>query len=269
MPQSEPLKKSIEYIRSAEIPDTVDAAVILGSGLGGFTGELEDTVTIPYEEIPGFPKTTVGGHSGTLWYGTIAGKKVIVFSGRFHHYEGNTFDSTLIPVRVSAAMGARLLVISNAAGAINPRFKPGDLMLIDDLIRFGYPVLPAGEIHKSRFSMETLIPFVRDTALGLGIDLRQGTYCYVKGPMYETRSEIIAFGRLGADVVGMSTLPELICAQQTGMSTIGISLITNMSTGISATRLDHSDIQEVAENRKADFGRLVSKLIVTFSDRGK
>jgi purine-nucleoside phosphorylase len=269
MPPSDPLEKSLSWLRSRGLPASVDAAVILGSGLGAYTAELKNPDSFPYGEIPGFPESTIEGHSGSLWYGTIGGKLVMVFSGRFHNYEGHPIDRTLLPVRLSGAMGARLLVASNAAGALNPRYSPGDLMLIDDLLRLGFPILPAGTPHDFRYNIDTLLPFIKSTALNLGIDLKQGSYCYVKGPVYETRAEVVALTRLGADVVGMSTLPELIEAQRLGMSTIGISLVTNMATGISTSQLDHSDIQQVAENRKNDFGRLVSKLIVSFLDRGK
>jgi purine-nucleoside phosphorylase len=257
--------EALAYFKQQGIPDEVDAAVILGSGLGGFSSMLRDAVSVPYGSIPGFPESTVEGHSGTLFSGLIGTKHVLAFSGRFHHYEGHPFDRTIMPVQVAAALKAPLLVVSNAAGALNPRFSPGDLMLIDDLICPGFPVLPAGRRHTFRFNVDEIVPHVRRTATELGIDLQQGTYCYVKGPTYETRAEIRAFQFIGADVVGMSTLPELIEAQRLGMLTIGITLVTNMGTGISTVKLDHSDIKEVAEARKNDFGRLVSRLIESAS----
>jgi purine-nucleoside phosphorylase len=264
MSQSEHLPEIKACLKNSGIPASVDAAVILGSGLGGFSSQLQNAISIPYGDIPGFPQSTVEGHSGSLFYGMIGNKHVLAFSGRFHHYEGHPFDLTILPVRVAAALNARLLVISNAAGALNSRFSPGDLMLIDDLMQIGFPVLPAGPKHNFRYNIDALIPLVRKTATELGIALQLGTYCYVKGPTYETRAEIQAFKRLGADVVGMSTLPELIEAQRLGIGTIGISLVTNMGTGISTVKLNHSDIREIAEIRKNDFGNLVSKLIESF-----
>jgi purine-nucleoside phosphorylase len=264
MSQSEHLPEIIAYLKNSGIPATVDAAVILGSGLGGFSTQLQTAISIPYGDIPGFPQSTVEGHSGSLFYGMIGTRHVLAFSGRFHHYEGHPFDRTILPVRVAAALNARVLIISNAAGALNSRLSPGDLMLIDDLLQIGFPVLPAGQPHNFRYNIDALIPLVKKTAIDLGIELQQGTYCYVKGPTYETRAEIQAFKRLGADVVGMSTLPELIEAQRLGISTIGITLVTNMGTGISTVKLNHSDIREVAEIRKNDFGNLVSKLIQSF-----
>jgi purine-nucleoside phosphorylase len=264
MPQSESLPELITHLNNSGIPASVDAAVILGSGLGGFSSQLQNAVSIPYSDIPGFPQSTVEGHSGSLFYGMIGNRHVLAFSGRFHHYEGHPFERTILPVQVAAAFNARLLVISNAAGALNSRFSPGDLMLIDDLLQIGFKVLPAGPPHSFRYNIDALIPLVRKTAIELGIELKQGTYCYVKGPTYETRAEIQAFKRLGADVVGMSTLPELIEAQRLGISTIGITLVTNMGTGISTVKLDHSDIKDVAEKRKKDFGNLVTSLIRSF-----
>jgi purine-nucleoside phosphorylase len=264
MLQSERLPEIVAHLKKNGIPESVDAAVILGSGLGGFSSQLQKPLSIPYSDIPGFPQSTVEGHSGSLFYGMIGPRHVLAFSGRFHHYEGHPFDLTILPVHVAAALNARLLVISNAAGALNSRFSPGNLMLIDDLMQIGMPVLPAGPPHNFRYNIDDLVPFVRKSAVELGIELQQGTYCYVKGPTYETRAEIQAFKRLGADVVGMSTLPELIEAQRLGISTIGITLVTNMGTGISTVKLSHNDIREVAEIRKNDFGNLVSKLIQSY-----
>lgn len=264
MAQTDKLNGLITHLKNKGIPATADAAVILGSGLGGFSSRLQNPISVPYSDIPGFPQSTVEGHSGELLYGRIGSKNVLAFSGRFHHYEGNPFDKTILPVHVASALNARLLVISNAAGALNSRFSPGDLMLIDDLLQAGFPVLPPGAAHNFRFNVDALIPMVRKAAVELGIELQQGTYCYVKGPTYETPAEIRAFKRMGADVVGMSTLPELIEAQRLGMSTIGITLVTNMGTGISTVKLDHNDIRDVAEKRKNDFGNLVTQLISMF-----
>jgi len=244
-------------------PQQVDAAVILGSGLGGFTEGLDLIASVPYSEIPGFPDVTVAGHSGTLYCARIQQKTVLVFSGRFHHYEGHPFNTTVIPVDLAAAFGAKLLVVSNAAGGINMEFSVGDLMLIDDLMRIGFPVSDAGEVFPNRYPNESLLSHVEQTANELGIPMRRGIYLYVKGPVYETPAEIVAYRILGADAVGMSTMPELLAAGKHGMSAIGITLVTNMATGVTGEKLAHADIQDVAERRKADFTRLVKALIAS------
>jgi purine-nucleoside phosphorylase len=244
-------------------PPSADAAVILGSGLGGFTDGLDILARVPYAEIPGFPEVTVAGHSGTLIFASMAGKTLIVFSGRFHHYEGHPFGSTLLPVDLAKAFGARLLVVSNAAGGINVRFKVGDLMLIDDLMRIGFPVAEPGATYPVEFPDHSMLQLAEQTASALQIPLRRGTYLYVKGPVYETPAEIRAYRTLGADAVGMSTMPELLQASRYGMRTLGITLVTNMATGVTGEKLAHADIQDVAERRKADFTRLVNAVIAS------
>ncbi len=244
-------------------PRQVDAAVILGSGLGGFTDGLDLIASVPYSEIPGFPEVTVAGHSGTLYCARIQQKTILVFSGRFHHYEGHPFNTTVIPVDLAAAFGAKLLVVSNAAGGINTEFAVGDLMLIDDVMRIGFPVSDAGEVFPNRYPDEKLLSHVEKTAADLDIPMRRGTYLYVKGPVYETPAEIVAYRIMGADAVGMSTMPELLVAGKHGMSAVGITLVTNMATGVTGEILEHAHIQDVAERRKVDFTRLVKSLIAS------
>ncbi|MEN9838848.1 MAG: hypothetical protein RL177_327 [Bacteroidota bacterium] len=244
-------------------PPSVDAAVILGSGLGGFTEGLEILASIPYSDISGFPHVTVAGHSGTLFFAKSDGKTLLVFSGRFHHYEGHPFGSTVIPVELAKMFGANLLVVSNAAGGINVRYKVGDLMLIDDLMRIGFPVSEPGAPYSAAFPDNGMLSLAEKTALALQIPLRRGTYLYVKGPVYETPAEIRAYRTLGADAVGMSTMPELLQASRYGMRTLGITLVTNMATGVTGEKLAHADIQDVAERRKADFTRLVKAVIAS------
>lgn len=239
----------------------VDTVVILGSGLGGFTSLIENAISVSYESIPGFPVVTVAGHGGELIQGEIAGKTVLVFSGRFHHYEGHPFERTIIPVQLAAEFGANNLIVSNAAGSINTRFNVGDLMLIDDFMRVGHPVLPMRNVDSSRFNNSKLIELARQTANELKIQVRQGTYLYVKGPVYETKAEIRAYRFLGVDVVGMSTVPELLEASRLGLNSLGITLVTNMATGVTNQKLEHEDIKEVADSRKVDFGKLVSAII--------
>lgn len=244
-------------------PPSVDAALILGSGLGGFTEGLDIVAEISYSSISGFPHVTVAGHSGTLFFAKSEGKTLLVFSGRFHHYEGHPFGSTVIPVELARAFGSSLLVVSNAAGGINVRYKVGDLMLIDDVMRIGFPVSEMGAPYSVSFPDSAMLSLAEKTALTLQIPLRCGTYLYVKGPVYETPAEIRAYRILGADVVGMSTMPELLQANRYGMRTLGITLVTNMATGVTGEKLEHADIQDVAERRKADFTRLVKTIIAS------
>lgn len=244
-------------------PPSVDAAVILGSGLGGFAEGLETIASIPYSDISGFPHVTVAGHSGTLVFARSEGKTLLVFSGRFHHYEGHPFGSTVLPVELAKAFGAKLLVVSNAAGGINVRFGVGDLMLIDDLMRIGFPVSEPGATYTAAFPDAGMLSLAEQTALRLQIPMRRGTYLYVKGPVYETPAEIRAYRTLGADAVGMSTMPELLQASRYGMRTLGITLVTNMATGVTGEKLAHADIQDVAERRKVDFTRLVKAVIAS------
>ncbi len=251
------------YLLSRGCPANVDAAVILGSGLGGFTDGLDLIAGIPYGEIPGFPHVTVAGHSGTLIFARSEGKTLLVFSGRFHHYEGHPFQSTVIPVELAKRFGADLLVVSNAAGGINTEFHVGDLMLIEDLMRIGFPVAEPGSTYPAAFPDFTMLRLAESTAASLKIPLRRGVYLYVKGPVYETPAEIRAYRILGADAVGMSTMPELLVAAKLGMRTLGITLVTNMATGVTGEKLEHADIQDVAERRKVDFTRLVKAVIAS------
>lgn len=251
----------IKQILSEKGCQKVDAAVILGSGLGGFENTLANKVTIPYQNLPGLPETTVVGHSGALSFGTIGESTVMVFSGRFHHYEGHDFDKTVIPVKIAHALGAKLMLVSNAAGGINLRFSVGDLMLIDDFLNTGFPYNPFGERVLVRYKPDNMLSLAKKTAFEMNIPVQQGTYLYVTGPSYETKAEIRAFRLMGGDAVGMSTAPELNYATKLGMQCLGITLITNMATGVSKVKLDHAEIKEVGELRKEDFKRLVSGII--------
>ncbi|HAC15879.1 MAG TPA: purine-nucleoside phosphorylase [Bacteroidetes bacterium] len=241
--------------------EKVDCTIILGSGLGGFTTHVDNAISVDYSDIPGFPKVTVEGHGGELIQGTVNGKKVLVFSGRFHHYEGHPFDKTLIPVQISALFSSKTLIVSNAAGGINPRFSVGDLMLIDDMMRVGFAIQPLGKPFQSRYENTREIETAIRVANELQITVKRGTYMYVKGPVYETKAEIRAYRLMGADAVGMSTMPELLLANELGIRTLGISLITNLATGLSKNKLEHAEIKDVADSRKNEFATLVCELI--------
>lgn len=249
-----------QFLTKRDFPDEVDCVVILGSGLGDFVSQIDEPFSIPYAEITHFPDSSVQGHSGELFTGTVSGKTVIAFSGRFHHYEGYDFSQTVIPVHIAHAFGAKKMIVSNAAGAINTRFNVGDLMVIDDIFRPFHSVA-AFPSERFRYSHYQTAERVRRIASSIGLDIQRGTYIYVKGPNYETKAEIRAFRVIGADVVGMSTAPELTEAARLGVPAAAVSLVTNMAAGVLKTKLDHSEVKEAAESRKDDFARLVTELI--------
>ncbi|MBI1967893.1 MAG: purine-nucleoside phosphorylase [Gemmatimonadetes bacterium] len=220
--------------KSALVPEV---AVILGTGLGGLAEQLEAEARIPYEEIPGFPLSTVETHTGRLLLGTLAHRRVVAMQGRFHRYEGHTLQQVAFPVRVMNALGARTLVVSNISGGMHPLWQPGDLMLIADHINLlgDNPLVgPNDETEGPRFPDMSAVydaelrALARAVALERGIPLREGVYVGVLGPNLETRAEYRMLRQLGADVVGMSTVPEVIVAVHQGMRVLGLSIITDL-----------------------------------------
>jgi len=260
MSQPDYLEEIKSYLEQREVPKHPEAAIVLGSGLGGFSSSVENPVHISYDTIPHFPETSVPGHEGVLVSGTVEGKPVIAFSGRFHHYEGFSFKQAALPVYVAHALNAKKLIISNAAGGINRTFNVGDLMVINDIIRQNLAISPAGT-GRYRYSHYPLCKKVVQIGARLGIHLRQGSYLYAKGPNYETKAEIRAFRVMGADAVGMSTAPELMEASRLNMKTVAISLISNMAAGVHPGKLSHEEVSEAAGLRKEDFENLVKALV--------
>ncbi len=246
-----------------------DTAVILGSGLGGFASKLENAICIPYADIPGFPRSTAPGHEGKIYFGTIKGRKVYCLAGRFHCYEGYSANEVVFSVRALSSCGVKKLIVTNAAGGINTSFKPGELMLITDHINF----LPNPLIGKNDDSLGPRFPdmtyayspalckIAREEARKNSIELREGVYIAVSGPSYETPAEISAFRTLGADAVGMSTVPEVIAANHLGMNVLGISLITNMAAGVLEKRLTGEEVIEAGKNAAPYFERLVADIV--------
>ena len=213
-----------------------DVAIVLGTGLGGLADEIEIEATIPYEEIPGFPLSTVESHAGRLLLGRLGQRPVVAMQGRFHRYEGYDLAAVTFPVRVMQALGARFLFVSNACGGMNPLWSPGDLVLLSDHINLlgDNPLIGANDERLGPRFPDMSAPYdpelrslARATALELGITLREGVYVAVPGPNLETRSEYRMLRMMGADVVGMSTVPEVIVAVHAGMRTLGISIITD------------------------------------------
>lgn len=247
-----------------------EIAVILGSGLGGYEEELLDPVEIDYDEIPGFPLSTVPGHAGRFIVGTIREKRVLVMSGRFHSYEGYGMDKVTLPVRVMSLLGVNTLIVTNAAGAVNEQYRPGDLVLLSDFINLSGRNPLRGK-NQDRFGPRfpdmtnvydpELRNLARKEAEGLGIDLKEGVYCWMSGPSYETPAEIRMTRILGADLVGMSTVPETIVARHCGMRVLGISSVTNMAAGVLDTPISHEEVLAVGEAVKEPFRKLVSSVI--------
>ncbi len=245
-------------------------ALVLGSGLGDYADTLEDSVKIPYSEIPNFPQPTVEGHTGAFVFGKKQGKAVVVAQGRVHYYEGLPMQEITLPVRVLAAMGVKTLVLTNAAGGVNLGYTPGTLMLIADHINFsGSNPLIGQNLEKfgPRFpDMSDLYTAKLRNAIKIRakqeqIPLEEGVYLMYSGPNYETPAEIRAFRTLGADAVGMSTVPEALVAGHSGMQVVGVSCITNMAAGVLPVKLHHAEVVETAARVHDLFGRLVDVIL--------
>jgi len=263
------VKDAAEAVRKAIAPRQPKIAIVLGSGLGSLAGELRDAVRVPYAGIPGFPQPTVQGHAGELVAGTLEGKQVLVQSGRFHLYEGHEPVVVGLPVRVFAALGIRTMLVTNAAGGIRRTFRPGSLMLIADHINATARQPLAGALveGEERFPDMSdpydgeLRALARRVAAEQRIPLEEGTYVAVLGPSYETKAEIEMLKRMGADAVGMSTVPEVIVARARGIRCLGISTVTNLAAGLGAPTLAHAEVLEVADRVKGDLATLVRGIV--------
>ena len=234
-------------------------AVILGSGLGEFAETLSEREVIPFTAVPHFPMSSVAGHSGNVVLGRIGSAWVLCLQGRVHYYEGHDMKAVTFPIRVLGRLGVRRLIVTNAAGGINPRFRPGDLMLIRDHISLFCPNPLMGPNEASlgpRFPdmsaaySEALRKLARNCARRLKFTLKEGVYVSVTGPSYESPAEIAMLKRLGADAVGMSTVPEVIVARHMGLECLGISSITNAAAGISKRSLSHAEVLEAGQRVK-------------------
>jgi purine-nucleoside phosphorylase len=258
----------------ARVGDTTPVAgIILGSGLGGLAQRIGDPIAIPFAEVPGFPGATVVGHAGKLIAGTLGGRPVIALAGRFHMYEGHDARLAGFPVRVLNALGAKLLFVSNAAGGVRRTFRAGDLMLIRDHLNlmFRNPLIGALEPGDVRFPDMSepydaeLSEQLRQHAIALGIPLQEGVYAGLLGPAYETPAEVRMLAALGADAVGMSTVPEVIVARAIGMRVAGISCITNLACGLSMHPLSHAEVIETTTRVASQFEQLVERFIAGLS----
>ena len=246
-----------------------DLALVLGSGLGALADEVEDAVAIPTADVPGYPVSTVAGHAGRLVFGRLAGRPVVVVQGRVHVYEGYEPRAVGFPVRLAHALGARGLVLTNAAGGIRPEFGPGTLMLITDHLNLTSVSPLTGPVGEGETRFPDLSdPYLRAwreqtlaTAARLGIALQQGVYAFTAGPSYETPAEIRYFRTAGGDAVGMSTVPETIQAAALGLPVLGISTITNAAAGLSSAALDHNDVLEVGRQVRERLSELVRAVV--------
>ena len=265
------IRNAVEFIRSRTAAEPT-VGLILGSGLGDFADTLEDRLVIPFTDIPDFPAATVPGHTGAFVFGTKHGKQVVCLQGRLHYYEGHPMNVLTMPVRIMAKLGVRQLVLTNAAGGVNKDYRPGDLMLITDHINYSGMNPLIGE-HCEDFGPR--FPDVTDlyssglrlklklAAVEAGIPLRQGVYMMFSGPSYETPAEIRMARILGADAVGMSTVPEAIVAAQCGIKCLGISCITNLAAGVSPNKLSHQEVMDTAAMVHDQFHDLVDLILKT------
>jgi purine-nucleoside phosphorylase len=253
-----------------QIQQPIQAAIVLGSGLGAFAESLTNPLIIPYETIPDFARSTVEGHEGRLVIGQLADKTIAVMQGRFHYYEGYSLEEVTLPIRTFGLLGVKSLLLTNAAGGINPNFQPGSLMLIADHINLMFQSPLRGKHDNrlgARFPDMTEV-YARDyqrlaqrCAGELGIRLESGVYLALQGPNYETPAEIRMMRVLGGDAVGMSTVPEAIVAKQMGMKVLGISVISNAAAGVLDQPINHAEVMETGARVADQFIALLTKII--------
>lgn len=265
----EKAQEAAQFIKS-KFDKEIKVAVVLGSGLGAFADEIENAVSIPYEEIPHFARSTVEGHAGRLILGEINNVSIAVQQGRFHYYEGYELAEVTFPIRVFGLLGIKNLLLTNAAGSINSNFKPGSLMLIRDHLnlmgvnplrgkndeRFGARFPDMTEVYSRKFQ-----EIAKNAAKEINFDLRRGVYCALSGPTYETPAEIHYLRYIGADAVGMSTVPEAIIARHQGMKILAISCVSNYAAGISEEEINHEEVMEIGQRVAETFKNLLIRVI--------
>ena len=265
----EKIKATATFINE-KIKRSIDAGIILGSGLGGLVREIEIELEIPYSEIPDFPVSTVEGHSGKLIIGKLAGKTVLAMQGRFHYYEGYSMKEVTFPVRVMKLMGINTLFVSNASGGLNPTYSVGDVVIISDHINF-FPEHPLRGTNINELGTrfpdmsKSYDPYLRNKAKAIalknGIAVKEGVYVGVSGPTFETPAEYLMFRNLGADVVGMSTVPEVIVARHMEMTVFGISIVTDSGVPGQIVEISHEEVQEVAMKAEPHMTLILKELV--------
>lgn len=266
------MQKEQEAVRFLlqQIPSVPEVAIILGSGLGGLVSEITQQLVIPYEEIPFFPVSTVEGHSGQLIFGMLHDTHVLAMAGRFHYYEGYSMQQVVYPLRVMKLMGIQKLIVTNAAGGLNPDFEQGDVMLIEDIIS----LLPDNPLRGRNFNElgprfpDMSEPFdpewkenVLTCAINLGLELKKGVYVGLQGPKLETKAEVRYLRVIGGDAVGMSTVPEIIAAHHMGIKVIAFSVITNESIPKIAKEFTHEEVVAVANQAGKKLVELVKGIV--------
>lgn len=263
-----PLEEARQAVRD-RVAEEPEVFLVLGSGLSGLVRGVEDSVTIPFQDIPGFPSVGVEGHSGTLVFGRLEGRRVLLQAGRFHFYEGHPADVVVAPVRLAAALGARTVILTNAAGGIARGLEPGSIMLLDSHLDLTWrnPLLSLshGVGARSPDMMGPYDPSLRrrivELAREMRIPLHRGTYAAVLGPSYETPAEVRFLEKAGAHAVGMSTVPEALTAGALGLRVVAFSLITNRAAGLSSKTLDHQDVVDVGKRAGGKLKSLLQMLI--------
>jgi len=268
----EQVQETVSYIKE-RIDFIPEYGVILGSGLGSFTDEMKIEFTLPYNEIPNFPVSTVQGHKGALVFGTIGDKNVVAMQGRFHFYEGYSMTEVTFPVRVMKFLGVEKLVVSNASGGVNPTYKVGSIVMITDHINMT-PEHPLRGKNDERFGprfvnmsepySRKMIAKVTELAKGLNITVHEGIYLGLQGPTFETLAEYKMVKILGADCVGMSTVPEVIVARHMDLETFGISVITDMGNEESIGTISHDEVLEAAKEAEPKVRSLIKELILKY-----
>jgi purine-nucleoside phosphorylase len=248
----------------------VQTFIVLGSGLGAFAESLDNAVTLSYSEIPHLPQATVIGHSGKLVIGRCQGVAVAVMAGRFHYYEGYSMEEVTFPIRIAGVAGFQNIIITNAAGGVNPNFQPGDFMIIEDHInliganplrgandeRMGARFPDMSEVYNGSFRA-----LAERAGLNMGLRMQRGVYAAVGGPSYETPAEIRMLRQLGADAVGMSTVPEAITARHMGMKVLGLSCISNLAAGLKKGELNHQEVLDTSANVSNKFVELLCRIV--------
>ncbi|SEA90474.1 purine-nucleoside phosphorylase [Flavobacterium gillisiae] len=268
----EQVQETVSYINKINSFNP-EYGIILGSGLGSFTEDIKIEFTLPYNEIPNFPVSTVQGHKGALVFGTIGDKKVVAMQGRFHFYEGYSMKEVTFPVRVLKFLGVKKLIVSNASGGVNPIYKIGEIIIIKDHINFTpeHPLRGANDerfgprfVNMSEPYSRKMIAKAKELALELNIEVKDGIYLGLQGPSFETLAEYKMVKILGADCVGMSTVPEVIVARHMDLETFGISVITDIGDEDNIDSISHDEVLEAAQNAEPNVRKLIKELILKY-----
>ncbi len=261
---------ALQYIKEKIGEKKIETAIVLGSGLGVLRDEIENKVIIKYEDIPEFPVSTVPGHAGELIIGELSGKTIIAMNGRFHYYEGYDVKQTVFPIRIFSLLGIKKVILTNAAGGINLEYKPGDFMVINDHLSFFAESVLRGKNEdefgvrfpdmSEAYDKEEIKKMKEVIKKHTGV-AHEGVYAYMKGPCFETPAEIRALRVLGADAVGMSTVPEVVTARHSGIKVVAVSCITNMAAGVTNNKLSHEEVNETADRVKVKFKEIIKEYL--------